>query len=758
MKTFAGLCLVLCFIAGWARAQVGAGATIQGAIHDAQGGEPLARVEVILEETDYRGVSGPKGQFEISGVKPGDYRLRIATVGYKMMLARANLAPGEIKIFDVALTPDTLTQRTTLEVKADPFDESTMQSPSVISLSGNDAKNLSTVLVDDPLRAVQVMPGVTSDDDFSSRLSLRAADYSRIGLYLDGVLLHEPYGMLDSEGGAITVTAIDGDLLDNIDVQPGVFPSKFADSTAAAIDMDSREGSQTQTRFRLTAGASSAGALGEGPFGRNHAGDWIFSIRKSYLQYIVDRTSPALSPYVFGLFGDQGRVTYSLGEKNKVSLAYVDGYSNLNRDKDLSTLGINDLKRSNYHFTLGNLGWNFTPNERFIATSHVAWMREAMTDENKVNLNFNKGQYGEWVWNSDASWMWNSQQSLNFGWTLRQIRDDGLARTFQYIIAGPILAENDYRGTALRMGAYGQEVWKAAHGRVTLTTGLRWDKYGVDETQTVLPQVTLGATPWNSTHFSVGFGQYAQAPDPEWAFSVLGGRRLLPERSNSFVAAVEQRLDQRTRIRVEYYNRQDRDLLFRSFFEPRLVGGQVFNNPFNPPIQNALNGYARGMQVFLQRRSANRLAGWVSYSLGFSRLHDPLAAISFPSDEDQRHGVNVYMSYRLRPTVNVSVRSIYGSGMPIPGFFSFENGNYYLSAQRNRLYDKPYARIDSRINKAWEFDRWKLTLYAEVLNVTDRANLHYDNLNGYNPNTGLASLEFINMLPIVPSVGLVGEF
>ena len=96
--------------------------------------------------------------------------------------------------------------------------------------------------------------------------------------------------------------------------------------------------------------------------------------------------------------------------------------------------------------------------------------------------------------------------------------------------------------------------------------------------------------------------------------------------------------------------------------------------------------------------------------------------------------------------------------MPLPGFYCQKQDAYYLSDMRNALHHKAYQRTDARINKAWPFDRWKLTLYAEALNVFDRANLRYDNLNGYDPKTGQASLEFMDMLPIVPSVGLVWEF
>ena len=123
----------------------------------------------------------------------------------------------------------------------------------------------------------------------------------------------------------------------------------------------------------------------------------------------------------------------------------------------------------------------------------------------------------------------------------------------------------------------------------------------------------------------------------------------MPERASHIVAAIEHTLGPRTRLRVEFYQRQDRDLLFRPFYEPRLIGGKIFNPSVNLPVRNSLRGYARGFEVFVQRRSANRLSGWVSYAYGRTRLRDGEAHISFPSDEDQRHTANLFGSYRLRP-------------------------------------------------------------------------------------------------------------
>jgi hypothetical protein len=63
-----------------------------------------------------------------------------------------------------------------------------------------------------------------------------------------------------------------------------------------------------------------------------------------------------------------------------------------------------------------------------------------------------------------------------------------------------------------------------------------------------------------------------------------------------------------------------------------------------------------------------------------------------------------------------------------------------------------------RINKSRTFDRWKITVYGEVVNLLNRPNYRFDSYNGYNPATGQAYLSFMNMFPILPSAGVMVEF
>jgi hypothetical protein len=139
-------------------------------------------------------------------------------------------------------------------------------------------------------------------------------------------------------------------------------------------------------------------------------------------------------------------------------------------------------------------------------------------------------------------------------------------------------------------------------------------------------------------------------------------------------------------------------------------------------------------------------------------MFDPLTLIHFPSDQDQRHTFNGYLSYRLRPSINLSAKFNYGSGFPVPGFFTLQNGTYYLAAERNLVRLPPYQRLDIRLNKSKTLKHGKMTLFVEVVNVLDHANYRFDSYNGYDPTTKQAYISLSEMFPLFPSAGVTFEF
>lgn len=148
----------------------------------------------------------------------------------------------------------------------------------------------------------------------------------------------------------------------------------------------------------------------------------------------------------------------------------------------------------------------------------------------------------------------------------------------------------------------------------------------------------------------------------------------------------------------------------------------------------------------------------MSYAFGRTAMRDGVTLSRFPSDFDQRHTANVYGGYRLKPTVNLSLRWSYGSGFPIPGYLTqTAPGAYALTNVRNQLRIPTYSRTDFRVNKSWTRDKWKLTLYGEVVNLSNRKNYIFDSFDGYNSRTNQAFLTLDTMFPVLPSAGIVFE-
>ncbi|MGO9257452.1 MAG: carboxypeptidase regulatory-like domain-containing protein [Bryobacteraceae bacterium] len=729
---------------------------VRGTVVDGRGGEALSNVVVQLAGGAYRTTSDSAGRFRVAGVTAGDYVLNVFTVGYHLVKRPFHLDAGETKDFEVVLNSDTLRQTTTVDVQAGPFDTARQDSPDALVLAGNDAKNLGSVLADDPLRAVQNLPGVSSNNDFDARFSLRGADYSRIGLFLDGILLHSPFHMLQGQAVQGSATAFNGDMVDEMELHEGAWPERYEDRTAGVLDVHTRDGNRDGFSLRASASASNAGVMAEGPLGKKKRGSWIFGVRKSYLQYIFERTFPDTS-FIFGFEDAQGRLSYDLTPRNTVTLYVLESYSTLDRS-NRSTLGVNSLAGAAYHYTLANLGWRYSTGEKLLVSTHAAWMREKYENTNPTNYPLGNGFYGEWVANSTATWYWNSRAPLDFGVSLRQIRESGDSIQYNNVVTNLQLLDHS-NGDATHTGGFAQQSWTGLDGHLHLSAGARWDRLSIGDVAPISPQASAAFVLGPSTRLQLGWGQYVQYQELSLLTSPLGGRGLLPSRSNHVIAAAEQRLGARTRMRLEYYNRADRDLAFQPLDYPRLLGPslKVFAPPLNPPYVNSQRGYSRGVEAFLQRNSANRYTGWISYAYGRTEMTDGVTLSHFPSDYDQRHTVNIYGGYRIKPTVNLSLRSSYGSGFPIPGYLTKAGSLYYLTTVRNQLRMPAYSRTDLRVNKSWTKDKWKLTLYGEVVNLTNRTNYIFDSFDGYNATTHQAYLTLDTMFPILPSAGIVFE-
>ena len=721
--------------------------------------EPLALVDVQLAGTSLHAVTADDGTFHIPGVAAGDYVLQVSTVDFYLLRQEFTQAPGETRTFEVVLTPSNTRITDSVTVSTDPFEVETQESAASFTLEGDERKNLASVLADDPLKAVESVPGVTSNNDFSSEFSLRGAPFSRVGLYLDGILLHSPFHTTDGQADNGSLTIFNGDTTEDMTLYEGAWPVRYADRTAGILAVETRDGSREKVQGQFAASASNAGVLLEGPLTKHKRGSWLVDYRKSYLQYILNRIDFGdQAPYIFAFSDMQARVTYDVSASHTLTLSMLSGTSAVDRTRFRDRLAVNSIFTSGFRTTLFNLSSRYAPNPRLLVANRVAWTGETGSVENRNNVTLSDQTYRELTWRSDATIVWKNKNTLETGAIVRFLRQHGLSNQFIYV---PELtpALDVFRGTSHQAGAYVQQSFGLAAGRVRFSAGLRQDEDMASPVEITSPYASASFDPGSRTHVQLDWGQYGQFPELSQIFSTFVHGSLLPERAMHYEAALEERLNERTRVRLEFYDRQDRDLLARPELDPRLLAdGTVFRAVPNAPWLNSERGYARGVQIFIQRRTANGFTGWVSYAYGRTVVIDGVLQLKFPSDYDQRHTLNLYASRRLRPTVNLSARFTYGSGMPLPGFYELRDGVYHIARNRNQLRAPFYERADLRLNKAYVGKKFKTTLFGEIINITNHTNRDFDTPGTYDPVTGITHPNFYTMFPILPSVGMVFEF
>lgn len=731
----------------------------RGTVRDAAGGERLERVEVTLEcgGNTESVVTGIDGRFEFRMEAGAGCRVLARLVGYRPV--RVALS-GESEI-EIGMTPDTLTRRESIEVHEDVFSLQTESSASERVLSAVEMKTLAGVLVDDPLRAVQALPGVASSKDYIAQFTVRGAAFERTGIWLDGVLLHSPFHTVQSQEKTGSVSILNADLVEEVALHAGAPPVMYYDRTASAVEMRLRDGSRAGPAIRVNSGVASTGVILEGPAGASRRGAWLAAARKSYLQYLL-RRSTADDWLAFGYVDLEGRFTYDITPAQQVTLSVIDGRSDLDRTHVRNLLGLNSIMNGEYHVTLANAAWRWAPSARALTTQRLAWMRERAFNVNNLDLELNRMGYGEWAWNGSAAWNWNPRAPLQAGGVLRRLHDDGFTARYQF---NPLAVRrrDAWNGAALRGGGFVHQGWSS--GPLTLGAGLRFDNDSEGGPAAVSPHASAAAQLGERLRVQAAWSQALQYPSlAARLVQNMGNPHLAPERANHFVAGAEHRIDERTRLRLEAFYRAERDVITQPLLEPRLLrDGGVFVPPAAPLFLNSVRGTARGVEIFLQRRSANRLSGWISYGWVKTRMRDSVTGAVYPADSEQRHTAAVFGHWRLTPSVHASVRYSYGSNFPIPGFLRWQNGAYFLSTERNTMRLPDYHRLDLRINKSFHVETgrgwtWRGTLYAEVMNLTNRSNVTFDAFGGFNPWTGQASVRFLKLFPVVPAAGVMLEW
>ncbi|MBM3773416.1 MAG: TonB-dependent receptor [Acidimicrobiia bacterium] len=744
--------------------------TIRGTVIDARTGVPLSGVLVRVPESGVETATNAEGRFLLARVPAGKRLVYVTLVGFGLSRREVTVANGETVELAIPLAEGTGAYVETITVTpgdaTSPLDRRGGDPlvPSHQTLGLAELQDLRGVLADDAFRAAQTLPGVATGDDFRSEFSVRGGSFRSLGVSIDGLfsplLLHTVRAVNDTG----SVAMINSDLLERVTLENGAYAQTFGQRTGAHLDFAVREGSRDRTLTRGAVSGTSAAFLAEGPIGRSRRGSWIASVRKSYLDWLIDRIEPD-APGRFGFADAQAKAVFDLTPRHQVQALLIAGRSHASEREDTDGTSVNSFHDGFHRAAGGQLAWRSLFGQ-VVATQRVSFVGGRYWNLTDTGLDSVRGRDRSLTWRGDAIWSASPRLRVDLGGHVERRRADLVSSIYQ---AGSTLASPRVRqrfavdGDGLLTGGWVRA--QMTFGPLTLAPGARIDRF--DPVSTRQRSVS---SPWLQAEWRAASrirvhaagGLYHQYPDFEQLATLqppagLGDVAPRPERARHADAAIELRLDDRTRLDVAAYHRGERDMLRTVGQEFRVERGILIAPIDRIAFGQSLSGEASGIELTLERRDPNRLSGWIAYSYGETRYRDVYTGESFWGDFDQRHTLNAYGHYRVSNRTSFSGKFRFGSNFPVTGYFEQRAATYYVAESRNEIRLPAYARVDLRVNRTFNYARRRLTLFVEVLNVTARTNYRASR-GRVDRRTRVATGITQTLFPIVPSTGLLIEF
>ena len=738
--------------------------SIRGKVIDLRSGEPIAKALVAIRSQHLRTVTSATGEFQIVDVLPGRADLYVSAVGFELLREKLDLQACNTNDVQLLLGQDALRRTESVRVNAGPFSQVHTEAPVEHSLTNTELKNLAAVLFDDPMRSVESLPGVAANNDLYSEFAVRGAGPSEIGVFVDGALLTNPFhDILDDRGNAYSIGLLESGFLDSVALLSSNVPAQYGDFTGSVLDVDTREGDSSRTSYRADVSMVAATMSAEGPIGAGNKATWLASARKDYVGVFAGKNNGLGLTF----YDTHGTLAYAPNARNKILLSGIYGETSVSKD-DSSVLGYDQLKDATSSSTLASARWIWS-NRVALSRAQIYASIDSANDKDSGQELLERSNGQETGYREDFTGQLGKHNVFEAGGIYRQLHRDYLKKEpWNYAtetFSSSLIQSASFSSNVSQPGAYLQNILSAAGKRINVIVGGRCDNFSVNNATVFLPRLSLAISPFAQTKLTLAAGQYSQFPDIVDLFGEFGTPNLRPQRSNQASVAIEQLLSERLRVRLEAYDRQERDGIYSAASQFRLAapGGLILFPQLGPVLANSQRGYSRGLEFIVQRRSDNGLTGWIAYTLGYSRFTDATTGAHFWGDYDQRHTLNVFASYRAGASVNLSANARYGSGFPITGYVGppteYEGDWYFpLTATPNQIRMPAYFRLDTRVNKAFYRKRSKFTLYAEITNLTDHSNLQYW---GFVPDMiqdGYLEAGRGNLLPTIPSVGISAEF
>lgn len=755
--------------------------TVQGQVRD-EDGTAVFGATVTLHRGDrllYGAESDRLGSFRISEVAPGPYEMRVQALGYAELVQALDVGFATTQDLDLRLQPSAL-QIEGIAVEAERsrqrrrFEE--IPGPTVREMDRSEVRWVPGVAEPDPVRAIEVLPGVVSTSDFSAAFHVRGGSQDQNLILLDGIPIFSPFHL----GGLFSV--FNADMIDRVELMSGGFAAEHGGRVSSVLDIDSDPGSGDfgvdGAVSLLSSRAAVAGSLPKGfSDALGHANvRYRLSARRSYFDVLL---KPAFEfPYhltdlqgvIEGWTRSGGRVTVSAysGEDVFALTSIDDEDFPLRVDWDWGNDAVGarwtqprsgggsvDVRANFSRFGTGLIFPDFGDTE-FDSRIQQAQLRSDLDFRPTPRWSFQTGAMA---------------QRLSYG--------------NSFATGGTDFGGG--RGTATLLGSYVQARWTSPR-KWLVEIGLRGDLYAPDPGSTVFepaPRVALKRFLGSGeVALKLAAGRYTQflhsLRDEELPLGldiwVLAGERAPHTVSDQIQFGIEGFRDIDWYWSVEgYYRHFDGVVSFNNADDPNddlddILAGRgaswgvdVMLRKETGTVQGWLAlSYLRAERTFPDALSPLEETPFVTYPPIFDRRVDADLVLTYPGPWGWTGGVRwnlgtgIPYTRALGSYAYYQPRYVEGGGLDWTGDDQDATGGYgVVLGDRNSSRYPTYHRLDLSFRRTFDKSWGSLTPYLNLVNVYNQRNVLFYFFE-YEQDPPVRS--GISMFPVLPTIGLEVTF
>lgn len=739
---------------------LGTGA-VKGRAFDILTQQALPGVNISVEGTSLGTASDLDGNYLITGIPAGRVTLKASMVGYNSLVKTdviiKSTRPAEV---DFGLQEAQLELQSVL-VKADYFQKDPSSANSITAFSFEEIRRAPGGL-EDVVRALSTLPGIAQADAGRNDLVVRGGAPSENLYIIDGIPVANinHFGSQGSTGGPLSY--IDLNFVKDVTFSTGGFPVNYGDKASSVLNINLSDGRRDRIGGKATISATQFGINAEGPVSKNL--NFLFSARRSYLDFIFKAAGFGFVPEYYDVLS---KVKYDIDARNSLSFLFISAFDNVRffnntedqRYKNSRTMGndqVQYVSALSFRHLFSNGFFKLSASRNY--TDYQFAQRDTL--QNPIFLNNSREQENNFQADVVLKITGNSELSSGASLKLIKFNADIILPYYKTTFGDVLNVSSLDAGTKYNKYSFYSNYHYKPLVWLGINTGLRMDYFnGISDPLSISPRGSVSISMDELTEINLSAGIYYQNPSYIWLAGSQANRNLKSIKVNQYIAGIERRLREDTKVRVEAFYKSYRNYP-ASTLRPYLIlantgagfGGSEDNFSafaLEELVSRGL-GDVKGLEVQLQKKSSS-IPVYGILSLTYSEAYfTALDGVRRPGSYDQRFIMNISAGYIINDSWEASMKFRLSTGNPYTPFNP--DGSQSVSLYNTDRLPVVHS-LDLRVDRRWNFESWSLVTFMDVQNVYNRKNR---GIPRWDPRN--STIENEGSIGILPSIGITAEF